>query len=96
MVSWATQALIVPRILLPLFLRIWSRPHSASRKKIAGFPDLPCRLQEAADLSSLKPRLDELGVPLYAVVKEQVKNEVKDFQPYFKGEIFLDEEVHVL
>lgn len=51
-----------------------------------------CRLQEAADLSSLKPRLDELGVPLYAVVKEQVKNEVKDFQPYFKGEIFLDEE----
>uniref|UniRef100_A0A8W4FK04 Peroxiredoxin-like 2A n=1 Tax=Sus scrofa TaxID=9823 RepID=A0A8W4FK04_PIG len=50
-----------------------------------------CR-EEAADLSSLKPRLDELGVPLYAVVKEQVKNEVKDFQPYFKGEIFLDEE----
>ena len=43
-----------------------------------------CR-EEAADLSSLKPRLDELGVPLYAVVKEQVKNEVKDFQPYFKG-----------
>nr|KAF6322758.1 peroxiredoxin like 2A [Pipistrellus kuhlii] len=49
-----------------------------------------CR-EEAADLSSLKPKLDELGVPLYAVVKEQVKTEVKDFQPYFKGEIFLDE-----
>uniref|UniRef100_A0A8C6FZ65 Peroxiredoxin-like 2A n=2 Tax=Moschus moschiferus TaxID=68415 RepID=A0A8C6FZ65_MOSMO len=49
-----------------------------------------CR-EEAADFSSLKPKLDELGVPLYAVVKEHVKNEVKDFQPYFKGEIFLDE-----
>uniref|UniRef100_A0A673V3W7 Peroxiredoxin-like 2A n=1 Tax=Suricata suricatta TaxID=37032 RepID=A0A673V3W7_SURSU len=53
-----------------------------------------CR-EEAADLSSLKPKLDELGVPLYAVVKEQIGTEVKDFQPYFKGEIFLDEKVHV-
>nr|KAF6304236.1 peroxiredoxin like 2A [Myotis myotis] len=49
-----------------------------------------CR-EEAADLSSLKPKLDELGVPLYAVVKEQVRTEVKDFQPYFKGEIFLEQ-----
>lgn len=32
-------------------------------------PYLSIFLQEAADLSSLKPRLDELGVPLYAVVK---------------------------
>lgn len=59
-------------------------------------PDLSIFLQEAADLSSLKPRLDELGVPLYAVVKEHIKNEVKDFQPYFKGEIFLDEKVCVV
>lgn len=49
-----------------------------------------CRA-EAAELSFLKPKLDELRVPLYAVVKEQVGTEVKDFQPYFKGEIFLDE-----
>lgn len=49
-----------------------------------------CR-EEAADLSSLKPKLDELGVPLYAVVKENIKSEVKDFQPYFKGDVFLDE-----
>uniref|UniRef100_A0A2K5NPU7 Peroxiredoxin-like 2A n=1 Tax=Cercocebus atys TaxID=9531 RepID=A0A2K5NPU7_CERAT len=35
--------------------------------------------------------LDELGVPLYAVVKEHIRTEVKDFQPYFKGEIFLGE-----
>ncbi|XP_074855542.1 peroxiredoxin-like 2A isoform X2 [Carettochelys insculpta] len=49
-----------------------------------------CR-EEAAELSSLKPQLDQLGVPLYAVVKEQIGTEVEDFQQYFKGEIFLDE-----
>uniref|UniRef100_A0A668TZF5 Peroxiredoxin-like 2A n=1 Tax=Oreochromis aureus TaxID=47969 RepID=A0A668TZF5_OREAU len=48
-------------------------------------------LQEAAELSSLKPQLDELGVPLYAVVKEDVGTEVKNFRPYFQGEVFLDE-----
>ncbi|KAM7370574.1 hypothetical protein PAMP_010106 [Pampus punctatissimus] len=45
---------------------------------------------EAAELSSLKPQLDELGVPLYAVVKEDVGTEVQNFRPYFKGEIFVD------
>lgn len=49
-----------------------------------------CR-EEAAELSSLKPQLDKLGVPLYAVVKEDIKKEVEEFQSYFKGEIFLDE-----
>uniref|UniRef100_A0A672GWS7 Peroxiredoxin-like 2A n=1 Tax=Salarias fasciatus TaxID=181472 RepID=A0A672GWS7_SALFA len=49
-----------------------------------------CR-EEAAELSSLKPQLDELGVPLYAVVKEDVGTEVQEFRSYFKGEIFLDE-----
>lgn len=49
--------------------------------------------QEAAELSSLKPQLDELGVPLYAVVKEDVGTEVQNFRPYFKGEIFLDKKV---
>uniref|UniRef100_A0A3Q4BYQ4 Peroxiredoxin-like 2A n=1 Tax=Mola mola TaxID=94237 RepID=A0A3Q4BYQ4_MOLML len=48
-------------------------------------------VSEAAELSSLKPQLDELGVPLYAVVKEDVGTEVQNFRPYFKGEIFLDE-----
>ncbi|PWA21774.1 hypothetical protein CCH79_00003295, partial [Gambusia affinis] len=47
--------------------------------------------REAAELSSLKPQLDKLGVPLYAVVKEDVGTEVQNFRPYFKGEIFLDE-----
>ncbi|KAJ7324369.1 hypothetical protein JRQ81_017389 [Phrynocephalus forsythii] len=48
-------------------------------------------MAEAAELSSLKSQLDQLGVPLYAVVKENIGTEVQDFQPYFKGEIFLDE-----
>ncbi|KAJ8284666.1 hypothetical protein COCON_G00035160 [Conger conger] len=47
-------------------------------------------MAEAAELSSLKPQLDTLGVPLYAVVKEAISTEVQDFRPYFAGEIFLD------
>ncbi|CAL8380961.1 unnamed protein product [Gadus morhua 'NCC'] len=34
--------------------------------------------------------LDQLGVPLYAVVKEDVGTEVLNFQPFFNGDIFLD------
>ncbi|KPP66370.1 hypothetical protein Z043_115137 [Scleropages formosus] len=48
-------------------------------------------LQEASELSSLKPQLEEHGVPLYAVVKENIGTEVQDFRPYFAGDIFLDE-----
>ncbi|KAG5855254.1 hypothetical protein ANANG_G00047150 [Anguilla anguilla] len=47
-------------------------------------------MAEASELSSLKPQLDQLGVPLYAVVKEDIGTEVRDFRPYFAGEIFLD------
>lgn len=49
-----------------------------------------CR-EEAAELSQLKPELDQLGVPLYGVVKEKIGDELSQFQPYFKGDIFLDE-----
>ncbi|KAJ7987535.1 hypothetical protein DPEC_G00327500 [Dallia pectoralis] len=49
-----------------------------------------CR-EEAVGLSSLKPELDELGVPLYAVVKEDIGTEIQNFRPYFTGEIFVDE-----
>uniref|UniRef100_A0A8C1V311 Peroxiredoxin-like 2A n=1 Tax=Cyprinus carpio TaxID=7962 RepID=A0A8C1V311_CYPCA len=48
-------------------------------------------MAEASELSSLKPQLDELGVSLYAVVKENVGSEIQDFRPHFAGEIFLDE-----
>ncbi|CDQ69602.1 unnamed protein product [Oncorhynchus mykiss] len=46
---------------------------------------------EAAELSSLKPQLEELGVSLYAVVKEDIGTEIQNFRPYFNGEIFVDE-----
>ncbi|TRY54227.1 hypothetical protein DNTS_011427, partial [Danionella cerebrum] len=46
---------------------------------------------EASELSSLKPQLVELGVPLYAVVKENLATEIQDFRPHFAGDIFLDE-----
>jgi len=48
-----------------------------------------CR-EEAQGLSSLRPQLDAHGVPLYAVVHEVLG--VAEFQPFFKGEIFLDKE----
>ncbi|KAG7275866.1 hypothetical protein CRUP_033279 [Coryphaenoides rupestris] len=38
-------------------------------------------MAEAAELSSLKPQLDELGVPLYAVVKEDVGTERRFYGP---------------
>lgn len=50
-----------------------------------------CR-EEALGLSSLKPQLDTHGVPLYAVVHEALG--VAEFQPFFKGDIFLDKERH--
>lgn len=48
-----------------------------------------CR-EEAQTLSSLLPQLNEANIKLYAVVHE--KYGVKEFQPFFKGEIFLDAE----
>lgn len=57
---------------------------------------MPCVLlspQEATELSSLKPELEKLGVPLYAVVKENIGTEVHDFKPHFAGDVFVDEKV---
>lgn len=48
-----------------------------------------CR-EEALGLSSLKPELETRGVALHAVVHETLG--VKEFQPFFKGDVFLDEE----
>lgn len=52
-----------------------------------------CR-EEASELSSLKPQLEELGVPLVAVVKENVGTEIQDFRPHFAGDIYIDEKKH--
>lgn len=49
-----------------------------------------CR-EEASELSSLKPQLEALGVPLLAVVKEDVGTEIQDFRPHFAGDIYIDE-----
>ncbi|CAG6017115.1 unnamed protein product [Menidia menidia] len=51
-------------------------------------------MAEAAELSSLKPQLDELGIPLVAVVKENVGTEIQDFRPHFAGDIYIDEQKH--
>lgn len=50
-----------------------------------------CR-EEASELSSLKPQLEELGVPLVAVIKENVGTEIEDFRPHFAGDIYVDEQ----
>lgn len=56
-------------------------------------PTLRSPWQEASELSSLKPQLEELGVPLVAVVKENIGTEIEDFRPHFAGDIYIDEEV---
>lgn len=53
----------------------------------------PLFWQEASELSSLKPQLEELGVPLVAVVKENIGTEIQDFRPHFAGDIYIDEQV---
>lgn len=48
-----------------------------------------CR-EEALELSSLKPELEQRGVNLVGVVHEEMG--VKQFQPYLNSTIYLDEE----
>ncbi|CAF98684.1 unnamed protein product, partial [Tetraodon nigroviridis] len=51
-------------------------------------------MAEASELSSLKPQLEELGVPLVAVVKENIGAEIQDFRPHFAGDVYIDEKKH--
>ncbi|KAK6293811.1 hypothetical protein J4Q44_G00361370 [Coregonus suidteri] len=51
-------------------------------------------MAEASELSSLKTQLEELGVPLVAVVKENIGTEIQDFRPHFAGDIYVDEQHH--
>ncbi|XP_041755775.1 peroxiredoxin-like 2A [Coregonus clupeaformis] len=51
---------------------------------------LLCR-EEAIELSSLKPQLEELGVPLLAVVKENIGQELDAFKTFFTGEVYVDQ-----
>ncbi|KAJ0067139.1 hypothetical protein NL108_012841 [Boleophthalmus pectinirostris] len=38
--------------------------------------------------------LEERGVPLVAVVKEDIGTEIQDFRPHFAGDIYIDEKRH--
>jgi hypothetical protein len=42
-------------------------------------------------LSSLKPELDQKGIPLIGVVHETTG--VEEFKPFLKGDIYLDDKV---
>uniref|UniRef100_A0A8C6WYG9 Peroxiredoxin-like 2A n=1 Tax=Neogobius melanostomus TaxID=47308 RepID=A0A8C6WYG9_9GOBI len=47
---------------------------------------------EAADLSSLGPLLQDLEVPLFAVVKENIGKKLDAFKKYFTGEVYVDQQ----
>ncbi|KAM3606123.1 uncharacterized protein V6R79_011019 [Siganus canaliculatus] len=46
---------------------------------------------EAAELSSLKSQLQDLEVPLFAVVKENLGKELDSFKKYFSGKVYVDQ-----
>lgn len=49
--------------------------------------------QEAAELSSLKSQLQDIEVPLFAVVKENLGKELDCFKKFFSGKVYLDQKV---
>uniref|UniRef100_A0A3B4FI57 Peroxiredoxin-like 2A n=1 Tax=Pundamilia nyererei TaxID=303518 RepID=A0A3B4FI57_9CICH len=49
-----------------------------------------CR-EEAAELSSLNSQLQDLEVPLIAVVKENLGKELDCFKKYFLGKVYVDQ-----
>ncbi|CAF98685.1 unnamed protein product [Tetraodon nigroviridis] len=46
---------------------------------------------EAAELSSLKSQLQDLEVPLFAVVKENLGKELDCFKKFFSGKVYVDQ-----
>uniref|UniRef100_A0A3Q3EPY8 Peroxiredoxin-like 2A n=1 Tax=Labrus bergylta TaxID=56723 RepID=A0A3Q3EPY8_9LABR len=53
-----------------------------------------CRWPEATELSSLKSQLQDLEVPLLAVVKENIGKELDNFKKYFSGKVYVDQKKH--
>ena len=47
--------------------------------------------QEATDISSLRPQLDKLHIPLYGILHEEKGAE--QFKQYLKGDLLFDEKV---
>lgn len=56
---------------------------------------LSISLQEAAELSSLKSQLQDLEVPLFAVVKENLGKELDSFKKCFTGRVYVDQQVSI-
>ncbi|XP_033835387.1 peroxiredoxin-like 2A [Periophthalmus magnuspinnatus] len=52
---------------------------------------LLCR-EEATELSSLQPQLQDMGVPLFAVVKQNIGKELDTFKKYFTGKVYVDQQ----
>uniref|UniRef100_A0A4W6CFA4 Peroxiredoxin-like 2A n=1 Tax=Lates calcarifer TaxID=8187 RepID=A0A4W6CFA4_LATCA len=50
---------------------------------------------EAAELSSLKSQLQDLEVPLLAVVKENLGKELDCFKKYFSGKVYVDQKISI-
>ena len=51
-------------------------------------------IKEAAELSSLRSLLQEMEVPLFAVVKENIGKELDSFKKYFDGKVYVDQKVY--
>lgn len=50
-------------------------------------------MKEATELSSLKSQLQDLEVPLFAVVKENLGKELDCFKKFFPGKVYVDQKV---
>lgn len=50
-------------------------------------------MKEAAELSSLRSQLQDMEVPLFAVVKENIGKELDTFKKYFDGKVYVDQQV---
>lgn len=50
-------------------------------------------MKEATELSSLKSQLQDLEVPLFAVVKENLGKELDCFKKFFSGKVYVDQKV---
>lgn len=60
---------------------------------VSHLPPVISTLKEAAELSSLKSQLQDLQVPLFAVIKENLGKELDCFKKFFSGKVLSDQKV---
>lgn len=63
------------------------------KKLLSHLPSVTSKWKEAAELSSLKTQLEDLEVPLLAVVKENLGKELDCFKKFFSGKVYVDQKV---